>query len=57
MTTFRIHFYDGERHPLDIEAEDAAAARRAAYSRGFTDGQIKKVKLVKESQMAEAGAA
>lgn len=48
MMTFRIHFYDGERHPLDIEAEDAAAARRAAYARGFTDGQIKKIKQVRE---------
>lgn len=48
MIAFRIHFYDGERHPLDIEAEDAAAARRAAYSRGFTEGQIKKVKQLRE---------
>lgn len=48
MTTFRIHFYDGERHPLDIVAEDAAEARRAAYARGFTGGQIKKIKQVRE---------
>jgi hypothetical protein len=51
MSTFRIHFYDGERHPLDIEAETPAEAREFAHRRGYTDGQIKKIKLVKEAEV------
>ena len=49
MNTFRIHFYDADRHPLDVQADSSAEARAIAHQRGFTDGQIKKVKLVKET--------
>lgn len=45
---FRVHFYDGERHPLDIEAETPAEAREIANARGYGNGQIKKIKQVKE---------
>ncbi len=45
---FRIHFWDAERHPLEIHAVSPESAREIANAQGYSDGQIKKIKVVKE---------
>ncbi|AEG04271.1 hypothetical protein [Sinorhizobium meliloti] len=49
LLPFRIHFEDPEVAPLDLEANDAEAARELAAShRGVPTGAIRKVKIIRE---------
>lgn len=49
MKTFRIHFHGGERHSLDIRANTPAEARAIANARGYPNGMIKTIKVLREN--------